>query len=1106
MAEPPFRKDNAVILHHPDAVDTGRERLMGRQAAGAGFLKGFCRHSGVERFYCQVLDPVHAEDFQKRVQSYVPAKPVSVVPPEAMSRIDERARTLQVPDPAIGVHAWRRRGFGQRAYSICGVNHTIASDYAMDGLAELVSAPVQPWDAMICTSQAAKAVMARVLDNYADYLGRRGGGRFRVELKMPVIPLGVDCASFLEGAEAARVRAGLRRGLGIGADDFVALYFGRLSFHAKAHPLAMYLALEEVHQRTGRRMHLIQVGRFPNAGIEREFRDGAARFCPSVHVIFLDGRDDAVSRDVWYAADTFVSLSDNVQESFGLTPVEAMAAGLPVVVTDWNGYRDTVRDGVDGFAVPTWLPLAGSGGDIMLGNDDLVLPETRERNYNQYCGVVSQCTAVDVAKATDALAALVDSPDLRRRMGEAGRRRARENYDWSVIVDAYQDLWRELGHIRSRGDEAAPPADGRPVNPLRDDPFQLFQGYATETVDGETMVELVPAPKGWEASAIERLQRLRVASMNDFAASAMLGDKELAELLDLLERRGRMDVFSLADRLDETLRFRVPRTLAWLAKLGLVRLIAGTSGAAARPAGPEDSETRRMVELGLAARRRGAHQAAVDYFDKALRLDPGDVEANIQIGEVLAGQGRLDAATAAFRRALNRSPNHLPAMRDLGKALFLKGDEKGGIEVMTDAVARAPEDAESRFLLGAAFRRTGEVNKAIRELERALALAPERTDALYHLGMARKSLGRAEDARAAFVGVLERDPRDVFARMALAGIDVADLGRRHVQRHAGGRRVALHLSARGQYPLLQPVFEALTQAHWPLLTCDGRELQEFGPSVVVMAGPQVPALRQIAPDAVIVNLGVGLASKNFLGRVRDPGDFLCASGPSVAAEIAERRGLDQARIWATGYPAMDRLFRAAGSRPAGKRPCVLFAPTDRPMLSSAEMLGADVVELIARGRSDIDIVLKPHPRHAEAPPAWLASWRELAATNANVALIDDPAAPAAAALAAADVLISDASSVMLEYLALDRPIVLISNPERFNDPTHFDSAGYEWAWRDMGEEVHDIELLSEAVQRALDGPGERATARGAYRAKLFGDLTDGEGARRIADRIGAIRL
>ena len=40
------------------------------------------------------------------------------------------------------------------------------------------------------------------------------------------------------------------------------------------------------------------------------------------------------------------------QESFGLTLVEAMAAGLPVVASNLPGYREVVRDGVDGVLVP----------------------------------------------------------------------------------------------------------------------------------------------------------------------------------------------------------------------------------------------------------------------------------------------------------------------------------------------------------------------------------------------------------------------------------------------------------------------------------------------------------------------------------------------------------------------------------------------------------------------------------------------------------------------------------------------------------------------------------------------------------------------------------
>ena len=48
--------------------------------------------------------------------------------------------------------------------------------------------------------------------------------------------------------------------------------------------------------------------------------------------------------ELWAAADVFLSLVDNIQETFGITPLEAMAAGLPVVASDWDGYRYTMRD------------------------------------------------------------------------------------------------------------------------------------------------------------------------------------------------------------------------------------------------------------------------------------------------------------------------------------------------------------------------------------------------------------------------------------------------------------------------------------------------------------------------------------------------------------------------------------------------------------------------------------------------------------------------------------------------------------------------------------------------------------------------------------------
>ena len=223
----------------------------------------------------------------------------------------------------------------------------------MNDITGLLTAPVMPWDALICTSSAVARTVRLLLDAEIAALRWRFGPSLTVtQPLLPIIPLGVHCDDF---AFAPHEREAARAALGIAADEVVALFVGRLSFHAKAHPHAMYAGLQAAAQRTGRKLVLIQSGWFATEHIKAAFGDGAARACPDVRALFTDGKDPDRRRQSWAAADLFVSLADNIQETFGLAPIEAMAAGLPVVVTDWDGYKDTVRDGVDGFRIPTWM-------------------------------------------------------------------------------------------------------------------------------------------------------------------------------------------------------------------------------------------------------------------------------------------------------------------------------------------------------------------------------------------------------------------------------------------------------------------------------------------------------------------------------------------------------------------------------------------------------------------------------------------------------------------------------------------------------------------------------------------------------------------------------
>ena len=171
--------------------------------------------------------------------------------------------------------------------------------------------------------------------------------------------------------------------LNINKNSIVVLYAGRLSFHAKAHPLAMYQALELSSKHTGKSVVLIECGWHSNQAIANSFLEAAQRFCPSIRVIHLDGRESKNRTLAWSSADIFCSLPDNIQETFGIVPIEAMAAGLPVVVSDWDGYKDTVRHGIDGFRSPTYMPQGGLGSDLAFRHSAGV------DNYDMYCGLTS---------------------------------------------------------------------------------------------------------------------------------------------------------------------------------------------------------------------------------------------------------------------------------------------------------------------------------------------------------------------------------------------------------------------------------------------------------------------------------------------------------------------------------------------------------------------------------------------------------------------------------------------------------------------------------------------------------------------------------------------
>lgn len=236
----------------------------------------------------------------------------------------------------------------------------------------------------------------------AEFLGRLGVPQEKIHH----VYLGVDSGHY-HPAGACRER--VLTELGISAGTPVVGIFGRL-IALKGHSVLM----NAVRRLERDDVHVLVVGGTQLNEVKgREYLDKLIRLTQDLgianRVHFTQFRSDV--RDLMSACDVVCSASE--WETFGLTLVEAMMCGKPVVATDVSGPREIVVSGVTGYLYPV--------GDS----------ETLGRHLGH----------------------LLADPDLARRMGQAGRQRALElfevNRNLQQLDDAIQRLvsgpCRDLG-------------------------------------------------------------------------------------------------------------------------------------------------------------------------------------------------------------------------------------------------------------------------------------------------------------------------------------------------------------------------------------------------------------------------------------------------------------------------------------------------------------------------------------------------------------------------------------------------------------------------------------------------------------------------------------
>jgi tetratricopeptide (TPR) repeat protein len=86
--------------------------------------------------------------------------------------------------------------------------------------------------------------------------------------------------------------------------------------------------------------------------------------------------------------------------------------------------------------------------------------------------------------------------------------------------------------------------------------------------------------------------------------------------------------------------------------------------------------------LGLIARTQNRPEEAAAFFQRVLQLDPADVGANVNLGQLYAQQRKYPEAIAAFRMALAAEPYNGTALYNLGTALLRAGQREEGQRVI----------------------------------------------------------------------------------------------------------------------------------------------------------------------------------------------------------------------------------------------------------------------------------------------------------------------------------------------------------------------------------------------------------------------------------------
>ena len=559
----------SVIIDDLDVINPqyGTNTINGAQIGVQGTLKAFVNHPDVAAL--EIFVPPH----YLVNQDYMAQCAASLLLPENMGKdrlqflpihlipnvwADGRARILYCAAPeAMYKNRYARDRFARGVMPITADTHSFGMSSLMLPMARLAEAPPVPYDSIVAMSKATAGTVLQLLN---DFSTRKEPV---LSARVDLIPRGIDETLFVPAADEDRQDA--RNELGLPTKGQILLYFGRVSANTKADLAPLLRCFADA--RTNDDDYLVIAGSEEPLGYQAHLIELANVLGIANRVVF-HGRVEAHDRHLYFtAADIFVLPSDTVIETLGITVLEAMATGLPCIVSDWDGLRDSVVEGETGFKIPTWWMPAQ---DRITAMSPLV-------EYRTDSLLVGQSVWIDTERLTETIELLFKDPELRASMGAKGRARIEELYAQDVITARWITLWDELTKIAADEPEESKKHRfmysshlGAPIDYIRQ-----YSQYASNFIDPEKD-SVVLTTRGSKVMA-EKANLLFYPELTPLITPQAFGS-----IMSLLEKSGDkpQTVKKLVDDAAQMVRIQpddLRFVVAVLLKQGLLKIVPGTS-------------------------------------------------------------------------------------------------------------------------------------------------------------------------------------------------------------------------------------------------------------------------------------------------------------------------------------------------------------------------------------------------------------------------------------------------------------------------------------------------------------------------------------------------